>query len=367
MGELQALVTQLRSTLDRMETAFGCIDDAIAWTDGAGRVEWCNAPFDRLAGRPHLLVIGGPLGDLLPFWKPSGRPVSGVFAAPHGDRTLTYEVTVTPVGAGAPEGSLVVTARDITRQRDAELRIHALNRELEGQLDEVKKFHEEIARYTYAVSHDLKEPLRSVVSYTQLLANRYQARLGPDADEFIRYAVTAAKRMERMLSDLLAYAEVGRGDDTRTRLLERVDLADLFTRVVIDLGPEIEAAAAKITCDPLPLVLGDESLLFKLFRTLIDNAVKFRSERPAVIHLGAVRKDGTWTFSVSDNGIGIDPRYFGRLFHLFRRLHPPDKYPGTGVNLAICRKIVELHGGKIRVESEPGRGTTFHVTLPDAG
>ena len=365
MGDLQDLVAQLRSTLGRMETALGCIAEAIAWTDAQGRVEGCNAAFDRLAGRPHLLVVGRPLEEVLPFWKKGGRPASGVFEDARGDRTLSYEVTVAPVEA--PDGGVVVSARDITRQRDAETRVSALNRELEGQLEEVKKFHEEIARYTYAVSHDLKEPLRSVVSYTQLLANRYQARLGPDADEFIRYAVSAAKRMERMLSDLLAYAEVGRGDDSRTRLLERVDLAALFTRVVIDLGPEIETAGAKITCDPLPLVLGDEALLFKVFRTLIDNAVKFRSERPAVVHLGAARKDGTWRFQVRDNGIGIDPKYFGRLFHLFRRLHPPDKYPGTGVNLAICRKIVELHGGKIWVESELGRGSTFHVTLPDAG
>jgi signal transduction histidine kinase len=363
MGELQDLVARLRATLDRMETALGCIAEAIAWTDASGRVEGCNAAFDRLAARPHLLVLGRPLDELLPFWGKGGRASSGVFEDSRGDRPLSYEITV----AGAPDGGVVVTARDITRRRDAEARVTALNRELEGQLEEVKKFHEEIARYTYAVSHDLKEPLRSVVSYTQLLAQRYQAKLGPEADEFIRYAVGAAKRMERMLSDLLAYAEVGRGDDTRTRLLERVDLAGLFTRIIIDLGPQIEVAGAKITCDSLPSVLGDESLLFKLFRTLIDNAIKFRSERPAEVHLGAVRREGTWFFVVRDNGIGIDPKYFPRLFHLFRRLHPPDKYPGTGVNLAICRKIVELHGGKIWVESEPGQGSAFHVTLPDSG
>jgi two-component system, chemotaxis family, sensor kinase Cph1 len=202
-----------------------------------------------------------------------------------------------------------------------------------------------------------------VASFTQLLARRYQGKLGDDADEFIGFVVDGAQRMQELINDLLTYSRVG----SRPLELEDVDTTQVVDQVVTDLAAAIGESRATVTRDTLPTILGDPIQLRQLFQNLIANAIKFhRPEATPRVHVSATRAPvgAAWVFSLADNGIGIEPQYLERIFALFQRLHNRAAYPGTGIGLAICKKIVERHGGQIRVESEPGRGTTFVITLP---
>ena len=219
----------------------------------------------------------------------------------------------------------------------------------------------ELEQFAYVASHDLQEPLRMVGNYTQLLARRYQGRLDSDADEFIAYAVDGAKRMQVLINDLLSLSRVG----TRGKELLPTDAEAVFTRTMRDLSPTVAETKAQITHDPLPLVLADDVQLAQLFQNLIGNAIKFNSDAPH-IHLSARAEGNGYVFSVHDDGIGIAPEYFDKIFVLFQRLHDRGSYAGTGIGLAICKKIVERHGGRLWVESEPGEGTTFYFTLSAA-
>jgi light-regulated signal transduction histidine kinase (bacteriophytochrome) len=202
-----------------------------------------------------------------------------------------------------------------------------------------------------------------VGSFTQLLAKRYQGRLDPDADEFIGYVVEGALRMQHLIDDLLAYSRVGRID----RGLAPTDCSAVFATACANLRQAVEEAGAAVTADPLPTVPAEESQLLQVFQNLIANAVKFRGPDPPLVHVGARRDGPDWRFWVRDNGIGIEPQYAGRIFLIFQRLHTRREYPGTGIGLAICKKAVERHGGRIWVESEPGRGSTFYFTVPAGG
>lgn len=220
----------------------------------------------------------------------------------------------------------------------------------------------ELEQFAYVASHDLQEPLRMVTSFTQLMVNRYRGNLDADADEFIEYIADAAKRMSRLINDLLEYSRVG----TRGRPLSPTDCSAMFQLACKNLRVAIEETHATVTSDPLPTVLGDETQLLQLFQNLIGNALKFRGEGPIQIHVGVERQSGKWLFRVSDNGIGIEPQYAERIFIIFQRLHSRGEYPGTGIGLAICKKIVERHGGRIWVESEPGAGATFCFLLQES-
>jgi PAS domain S-box-containing protein len=217
----------------------------------------------------------------------------------------------------------------------------------------------ELEQFAYVASHDLQEPLRMVTSFTQLMVNRYRGNLDADADEFIEYIADGAKRMSRLINDLLEYSRVG----TRGRPLLPTDCGAVFQLACKNLRVAIEETDATVTSDPLPIVLGDETQLLQLFQNLIGNALKFHGEEPPRIHLGVEPQDGKWLFRVSDNGIGIEPQYAERIFTIFQRLHSRDEYPGTGIGLAVCKKIVERHGGRIWVESGPGAGATFCFLL----
>ncbi len=213
----------------------------------------------------------------------------------------------------------------------------------------------ELEQFAYVASHDLQEPLRMVTSFTQLMVTRYRGSLDADADEFIEYIADGAKRMSRLINDLLEYSRVG----TRGRPLAPTDCSAIFDLACKNLRVAIEETDATVTSDALPIVLGDETQLLQLFQNLIGNALKFRGEEPIRIHVGVETQDGKWLFRVSDNGIGIEPQYAERIFIIFQRLHSRGDYPGTGIGLAVCKKIVERHGGRIWVESEPGDGATF--------
>jgi PAS domain S-box-containing protein len=254
-----------------------------------------------------------------------------------------------------PDGRRIVmsTARDITERKRAEDELHARTEELARSNAELEKF-------AYVASHDLQEPLRMVASYTQLLQQRYAGRLDSDADEFIGYAVDGAARMRTLINDLLAYSRVG----TQGSTFVETNLETVLTDVLSSLGPSLQDVAAMVTRDPMPTVRCDPTQLGQVFQNLISNAAKFHGAEPPLIRVGARREGAEWVFSVSDNGIGIDPQYFDRIFVIFQRLESRAKYPGTGIGLAVCKRILLRHGGRIWVESQPGAGSTFHFTLP---
>jgi PAS domain S-box-containing protein len=225
---------------------------------------------------------------------------------------------------------------------------------------ELERSNAELQQFAYVASHDLQEPLRMISSYMQLLERRYKGKLDQDADDFISYAVDGAKRMHGLINDLLQYSRVG----THAKPFESVDCEVLLGQVLANLRISIQDCHAEVTHDPLPVVMADPTQLIQIFQNLIGNGLKFGKDERPLIHVSAEQADGSWLFLVRDNGIGMDPQYADRIFVIFQRLHGRDEYPGTGIGLAICKKIVERHGGRIWVESELGAGTTFYFTIP---
>jgi signal transduction histidine kinase len=246
----------------------------------------------------------------------------------------------------------------------AESELKALNEDLEKRvLDrtlELRRSNEDLEQFAYVASHDLQEPLRMITNYLQLLRQRYKDKLDAGADDFIGFALDGSKRMHQLIHDLLTYSRVG----THGKEFTRTDCAQALASALANLRVAIEESRAAITHDPLPTVKGDEVQLTQLFQNLIGNAVKFRGEAAPRVHIAAQRTGAEWEFSVCDNGIGIAPEDFQRIFIVFQRLHSREKYPGTGIGLSVCKKIVERHGGRIWVESKLGHGTTFYFTLP---
>jgi light-regulated signal transduction histidine kinase (bacteriophytochrome) len=249
---------------------------------------------------------------------------------------------------------------DITERKRAEAELRRAHDELAKKADELQRSNAELEQFAYVASHDLQEPLRMVSSYTQLLARRYSDKLDGDAREFMNYVVDGAARMKQLIEDLLAYSRVG----TKGKEFKPASLEAPLKRAIINLRAAIEESGAAVTCDALPTVDIDELQLTQLFQNLIGNALKFRGQAPPRIHVSAVEENAEWRVAIADNGIGIEPQYFERIFMLFQRLHTMGEYPGTGIGLAICKKVVERHGGRIWVESQLGSGSTFHFTLP---
>jgi PAS domain S-box-containing protein len=242
---------------------------------------------------------------------------------------------------------------DITERKQAELALREAHEEL-------KRSNAELEQFAYVASHDLQEPLRMVSSYTQLLLRRFGERFDGDSREFMGYIVDGAARMKQLIEDLLAYSRVG----TKGKEFREVPVEDILRRAVSNLRASIEEAGAAVSWDPLPVVRGDDMQLTQLFQNLIGNALKFRSASVPRIHVFVSQQDANVHFMVRDNGIGIEPQYFERIFMVFQRLHNKADYPGTGIGLAICKKVVERHGGRVWVESRPGEGSAFHFTLP---
>jgi PAS domain S-box-containing protein len=343
--------------------------DPVVIVDAEGVIQIVNRQTELAFGYARDELAGRPVELLMPSRyhaaheehrteytaQPHTRPM-GVGLELYGRRKdgseFPVEISLSPMRA--PDGQLVISIiRDISRHKQDEEQLRAAAADL-------ARSNAELEQFAYVASHDLQEPLRMVASYTQLLARRYRGKLDQDADEFIGFAVDGARRMQDLINDLLAYSRVG----TRALQLETVDTGELVDEVVADLAAAIEEAGATVSHADLPIIQADPRQLRQLFQNLIGNAIKFRAERPPRVEIAAKPSHAGWVFSITDNGIGIDAQYLERIFALFQRLHTRDEYPGTGIGLAICKKIVERHGGRLWVESEPGQGTTFWFRLP---
>ena len=341
------------------------VREAVVATDIEGRIIYWGKGAEALYGYAAEQALGqhamsiiesqeGEQGQMLQVFETGSW--SGRRLQTHKDGSVFWTDTVVSLVTdqdGQPVG-LIGIDRDVTRrvQADEQLKHYAA---------ELERSNRELQQFAHVASHDLQEPLRMVTSYMQLLEQRYKGQLDADADDFIAFAVDGAERMQALIKGLLAYSRVG----TRGKPFEPTDCQEILELTLDNLQVMLRESDASVTHDPLPTVMADVMQLLQLFQNLVSNAIKFRGERPPEIHVGAELKGGEWLFSVRDNGIGIEAGYFERIFLIFQRLHTQAEYPGAGIGLAICKRIIERHGGRMWVESEPGEGATFFFTMPE--
>ena len=337
-------------------------DDAIYSVDTDRKITSWNPGAERLYGYSAAEILGRIVDVLVPPDR-LGEIARAVFAILAGENIQRYEtqrlrkdgtlvdvtMTVSPIldAAGGQVGASVV-AHDITERKLAE------------RAGELARSNAELEEFAHVVSHDLREPLHNVASYVQLLAKDYQGKLGADADEYIRYVLDGAAWMQTLIDDLRAYSRA----TAQPKAIEPVDFGSVVSQAIANLSTAIDEHRATVTYEPMPTVAAAAGAMTQVFQNLIENALKFRGQEPPTVHVGVKRGAGDWVFSVRDNGIGIDPEHSRKIFMIFHRLHNRREYPGSGIGLAVCKKIVERHGGRIWVESEPGRGATFYFTIP---
>lgn len=355
-----------------LETLIEFAPDAFIFVKSDGRIALINKKAEECFGYTRFELLGQFVETLLPehlreihvqhriryLSAPTSRSMgSGLKLAALRKNGTTFPIDLSLSPVHTSDGILVACIiRDITEREQAEEAMAKQNAELE-------RSNTELERFAYVASHDLQEPLRMVSGYTQLIAKRYKGKLDSDADEFIAYAVDGAARMQRLINDLLIYSRVG----SKGKPFELTNCETVFEEAVNNLQVAIEEKGAVITHEPLPVIKADKTQMIQLFQNLIGNSIKFKGDEPPKLHINAIQKNNEWLFSVKDNGIGIDTKYSERIFVIFQRLHTREEYPGTGIGLAICKKIVERHGGRIWIESTTGKGSTFYFTIPIRG
>jgi PAS domain S-box-containing protein len=385
-AELQATIARLEAEMQRRRTAeegllnveqnlaiaLNSVGAGFVCTDREGRVTRMNAVAQSICEWPEAEALGRSLWDVMqrenrPPEMIARNPIDVMLAEQISEDVAREIVSISRTGRRTPlqvhaglthasDGSvrgLAILLRDLTQLRRAEddrLRY----------VEDLQRSNAELEQYAYIASHDLQEPLRMVANYTELLAQRYQGKLDEKADKYIFYASDGARRMQRLVADLLAYSRVG----SQGKPLAPVASALTLQGVLRALSALIRESGATVEYGPLPRVMADEGQLAQLFQNLLGNAIKFRSEAAPRIAVCAERAGEQWRFSVADNGIGIEMQYVDRIFRMFQRLHEIGKYEGSGIGLAVAKRIVERHGGRIWVESQPGVGTTFFFTLP---
>jgi signal transduction histidine kinase len=378
--ELRKQAEVLQKAEQRFRSLLEAAPDAMVMCRDDGEIVMVNSRTEVLFNCARDKLISKNIRTLAPGWgfrlpaawdEDTGpatlEPVEGgveLLAFPEGRAPFPVEITFSPLQT--EEGVVITSAiRDISERKRTEEQIRQLNANLEERVLErteaLMRSNEELQQFAYVASHDLQEPLRTVSIYAQLLAKRYKGQLQGDADKFISFIVEGAGRMEKLIHDLLDFSRVeARGADFFTRVSCEAVLDD----AIRNLQSLIEENSATITRGPLPMVAGDAVQLTRLFQNLLVNAIKYRSEETPHIHVAADSGGSEWLFSVKDNGIGIEPQYAEKVFGIFKCLQPRDKSSGSGMGLAICRKIVSRHEGRIWVDSELGKGATFYFSLP---
>jgi PAS domain S-box-containing protein len=357
--------------------------DAMVIIESNGKIVLVNSQTEKLFGYARHEIVGQPVETLMAqryrsghtllrksyLEEPRARPMGvgmELFARRKDGLEFPVEISLSPVKT--EEGFLVTSViRDITERKRAEENIRALNADLEKRVAErtaeLERSNEDLQQFAYVASHDLKEPLRTVTSYAQLLEQRHKNQLTPEALEFLEYIVEGVRRMNALLDDLLGYSRaIGL---YQAPPATRVELDNVVRLAICNLDAAVRDSDAEIDFEPLPNVEADPAQMLQLFQNLIGNAIKYRGPQPPRIHIGSERRREELVILVKDNGIGFEQRYAERVFLPFKRLHGSD-HPGSGIGLAICKKIVERHGGWIWVESRPGAGSTFYFTLPAA-
>lgn len=359
---------ELIATRDKMHAFFEGASQAILGVSGDGRILLANRGTEAMFGYPRDELLGQKLEMLMPlrfraahtshreeyFSEPRVRAMgAGMELAGRRKNGSEFPIEIGLSYADTPEGRLAFgMVSDISERRKAADELKRVNEEL-------RRSYTELEQFAHVASHDLQEPLRMVTNYLQLIERRYNDRLDDDGREFIHYAVDGARRMKVLIKDLLDFSRTGAGTTNR----QAVQAGSLLGNALSNLKTAIEESGAQITNDPLPVVAVDPVLFTQVFQNLIANAIKFQNDAAPRVHISAERKARDWVFSVQDNGIGIDPHHRERIFRIFERLHTSEEYSGSGIGLAITRKIVEGHGGRIWVESQPGTGSTFHFSI----
>jgi PAS domain S-box-containing protein len=314
---------------------------------GWEREQMLEMNVDDLVPEGHLAIVP----DTMEEFSVPDKPIETVNVRANGEQ-FPVEITVRLQMIGI-EPVMLVVVRDITDRKRVE-------KALEQSKLELERSNTELERFASIASHDLREPLRAIAGFARLLAKRYEGQLDLEADEYITYILDGTNRLQRLIDDLLTYSRVG----TRGKEFETTDCNVILDAAISNLAMAVDESNASITYDPLPKVQGDGVQLEQLFQNLISNAIKFRGEDRPRVHVGVQREEEEWVFAVKDNGIGIEPQFANRIFEIFQRLHTQQEYPGTGIGLAICQRIVERHGGRIWFESDRGVGSTFYFTIP---
>jgi PAS domain S-box-containing protein len=379
---IQALTEQKRriaQARDIFETTLRSIGDAVIATDMEGRITFINAVAQNLTGWNDRSAVGlalqrvfrivnettresveNPVEKVIRSGRVVGLANHTILLAADG-REIPIDDSAAPIrnSAGHMIGTVLVF-RDVAARRRSEREIKRSRQELERTNAALRESNADLELFSYAAGHDLREPIRTIGSFSQLIARR----LPPDAEsqEHFHLIQQAVHRMTALVDDLLEYSHTAKLE-SQTRAVVNVNQA--LGEALWNLQSAISDSGAKVTADSLPKVMGSHQSLVRLFQNLIGNAIKYRSEQPPKVYVSAQStEEGEWTFAVQDNGIGLEMRYAQDIFTVFRRLHGNDQYPGTGIGLALCKRIVEMHGGRIWVESEPGAGSTFRFTLP---